>query len=228
MPWHWHAQTWGEMPRWPWSCTHSWNLHKAFRAVCAWACETLCKGSCRGAEAKGTQRGESVRCQRGRISCCQRSFGFWRLEGWVPMALEALFAYQLVGVALLPLAAEESCSRRRRAQIYWSPWLKSRQVCPRQRKILSTCIGAILEEGSCYPDCLWALPLTWFCSNTPNIADDPTRDTQLRATDSFSLADLLPPERFKYLHSTGLSRPAAGWVRLALLVLLQGVEAEQP
>lgn len=90
-------------------------------------------------------------------------------------------------------------------------------------------LGPSLKKAAAIQIAYGLYPSLGFAPTRLNLADDPTRDTQLRATDSFSLADLLPPERFKYLHSTGLSRPAAGWVRLALLVvLLQGVEAEQP
>eukprot|EP00435_Cladocopium_sp_Y103_P026094 s726_g6.t1 len=61
-------------------------------------------------------------------------------------------------------------------------------------------------------------PSLGFAPTRLNNADDPTRDQALRPTDSHSLAQLLPAERFKQLHSVGLSKKAANWVRLTLLL----------
>lgn len=63
-------------------------------------------------------------------------------------------------------------------------------------------------------------PSLGFAPTRLNVADDPTRDTPVRITDAISLCDALSPERVKKLHSTGLSRPAAGWVRLSILLTI--------
>ena len=57
-----------------------------------------------------------------------------------------------------------------------------------------------------------------FAPTRLNTADDPTRDVPLRPSCELSCLSELPPSVIQKLHSMQLSRPTAGWIRLALLL----------
>ena len=57
-----------------------------------------------------------------------------------------------------------------------------------------------------------------FAPTRLNTADDPTRDTPLRESSSLSCLTDLPVHVIQKVHSSQLSRPTAGWVRLCLLL----------
>ena len=69
-------------------------------------------------------------------------------------------------------------------------------------------------------------PSLGFAPTKLNVADDPTRDVPLRETDGLCISELLPLDCVADLHSFGLSKFAARWVRLVVLVgLSTGADA---
>ena len=60
-----------------------------------------------------------------------------------------------------------------------------------------------------------------------NTADCPTRDRSLPEPVPLSLTRMCDLERVAALHNRGLSRPASGWARLSLLLVLLSCEAVQ-
>ena len=71
--------------------------------------------------------------------------------------------------------------------------------------------AAIQIVGNTYPS-------PSFAPTKLNVADDPTRDVEIRRPCKFSLWDSVPLEVPRKLHSSGLSRPLANWIRLFLLI----------
>lgn len=70
----------------------------------------------------------------------------------------------------------------------------------------------------CYSDSTYPFPS--FAPTKLNVADDPTRDVEIRRPCKFSLWDSVPLEVPRKLHSSGLSRPLANWI-IPLITLLQ-------
>eukprot|EP00435_Cladocopium_sp_Y103_P061652 s470_g23.t1 len=61
-------------------------------------------------------------------------------------------------------------------------------------------------------------PFTSFAPTKLNVADDPTRDEEIRLPSKVALWDSVPLSLLRELHRHGLPRPTANWVRLALLL----------
>ena len=59
---------------------------------------------------------------------------------------------------------------------------------------------------------------TSFAPTKLNVADDPSRDEKLREFSRLSLFDFVSLDLLRASHSSGLFRPAANWIRLALFL----------
>ena len=60
-------------------------------------------------------------------------------------------------------------------------------------------------------------PLASFAPTKLSVADDPTRDQQMRQSSETALWELVPRDILRKLPEYGLSRPVANWIRLVLL-----------
>ena len=90
----------------------------------------------------------------------------------------------------------------------------SRALIPTLRKAASLCVG-----GGLYGS-------LGFAPTRLNTADDPTRCVPIRTPAERSILDSLDFSQLQLIHSKQLSRPAANWVRLWILLLIPyGVEA---
>eukprot|EP00435_Cladocopium_sp_Y103_P072682 s1267_g41.t1 len=90
-------------------------------------------------------------------------------------------------------------------------------------------LGPSLKKSAALQVAFGLYPSLGFAPTKLNVADDPTRDTPLRPTDASSFSIAVPPQFLAQLHALPLSRPAAKWVRLVvLLIVLSRAEATVP
>ena len=94
------------------------------------------------------------------------------------------------------------------------------------------CIGSLAKGRSssralqrvCRLACCWQVagglfPGLVFAPTRLNVADDPSRSAPLRESAEFSLLPALHRDDVRRLNALRFSRPAAGWIRLTLLIL---------
>ena len=81
-------------------------------------------------------------------------------------------------------------------------------------------LGPSLKKAAAVQVGFGLYPSFGYAPTKLNIADDPTREAELRDTSSTCFSDLLPPEVVSSLNILGFSRIAASWVRIVILASL--------
>eukprot|EP00435_Cladocopium_sp_Y103_P043042 s6_g12.t1 len=146
------------------------------------------------------------------------SSGAWQLESawfWrAPSHINILESHAYLAV-LKKLAVEQG-------DVRFTTLLDSRVAkCSHAKgRSSSKALRPTLQKGAAWQIAGGLYPALGFSPTRLNTADAPSRDRELEETPGFCLSQHLSLRHLQKLHATSLSRPAAGWVRLALLALL--------
>lgn len=83
----------------------------------------------------------------------------------------------------------------------------------------SRALTPTLKKGAAWQLAGGLYPALGFAPTRLNTADGPSRERDIGETDCICLSDLLPLETLQKVHSLNLSRNAAAWLRITLLLL---------
>ena len=81
-------------------------------------------------------------------------------------------------------------------------------------------LGPTLRKSAALQISAGLYPALGFAPTRINTADHPTRDRDIPPGSDQSIVDSLSAKRLQVIHSVGLSKHAAGWLRLTILIIL--------